>query len=132
MSADKAYVDSSAFLKLIGPEAESEAMKVYLLEWPQSVSSGLLRVEVLRTAAKWGPETVAAAREHLESVELIAIDHLVLEQAATIGPRILRSLDAIHLATAQQLGTDLGVIVTYDRRLAQAAVELGLPVAAPA
>ncbi len=75
---------------------------------------------------------MAAAREQLEGVELIAIDNLVLERAATISPGVLRSLDAIHLATAQQLGTDLGVLVTYDHRLAQAAAELGLPVAAPA
>jgi len=63
---------------------------------------------------------------------LVAINDAVLKEAATIGPQLLRSLDAIHLATARQLGTDLGVVVTYDQRLTRAALELGLPVAASA
>ncbi|HEY8692163.1 MAG TPA: type II toxin-antitoxin system VapC family toxin [Chloroflexota bacterium] len=132
MSADRAYLDSSAFVKLASTEVESEALQRYLRGWLRWVSSALLQVEVLRALRPLGPDTVAAAREQLEGVELIAIDNLVLERAATISPGVLRSLDAIHLATAQQLGTDLGVLVTYDHRLAQAAAELGLPVAAPA
>lgn len=132
MSADRAYLDSSAFVKLASNESESEALQAYLVGWLRLVSSALLHVEVLRALRPLGPTTVASARKQLEGVELIAIDNLILEEASTIGPQVLRSLDAIHLATAQQLGTDLGVIVTYDRRLAQAAAELGLPVAAPA
>jgi len=65
-------------------------------------------------------------------VVLIAIENPILEAAASVGPQTLRSLDAIHLATAQELGDDLGVLITYDRRLAEAAAELGLPVASPA
>ncbi|HLQ34378.1 MAG TPA: type II toxin-antitoxin system VapC family toxin [Chloroflexota bacterium] len=131
MSAESAYLDSSAFVKLIGPEPESRALEGYLRAWPDAVSSALLRVEALRAAAKWGSVTVLSTRERLEDVVLVAIDNLILELASSIGPQFLRSLDAIHLATAMQLGDDLGVIVTYDQRLARAAAELGLPVASP-
>jgi uncharacterized protein len=133
MSAEPvAYLDSSAFVKLVSTEAESQALDAYLRTWPRSVSSALLRVEGLRTARKGGAQALTSARAWLGTMSLLPIDNVVLEEAATIGAQLLRSLDAIHLATAQQLGSDLGVIVTYDRRLAQAAAELGLPVAAPA
>jgi predicted nucleic acid-binding protein len=60
------------------------------------------------------------------------MDRQVLDQAATLAPgSVLRSLDAIHLATAQLLGSELRSIVTYDARMAQAASGLGLSVAAP-
>jgi uncharacterized protein len=133
MSAEPAaYLDSSAFVKLVSDEAESQALDVYLRTWPRSVSSTLLRVEGLRAARRGGTQALVSAREWLSTMSLLPMDDTVLEEAAIIGPLLLRSLDAIHLATAQQLGSDLGVIVTYDRRLAQAASELGLPVAAPA
>ena len=133
MSAEPAaYVDSSAFVKLCAREAETEALDRYLAGWPRSTSSALLRVEGLRAAAKSGPNAVAMARIRLRTMNLMPIDDVVLEEAAAIGPRILRSLDAVHLASARQLGLELGVLVTYDRRLALAASELGLPVASPA
>ncbi|HLY67958.1 MAG TPA: PIN domain-containing protein [Chloroflexota bacterium] len=77
-------------------------------------------------------QAMAAAQLRRRSMILVAINDAVLKEAATIGPQLLRSLDAIHLATARQLGTDLGVVVTYDQRLTRAALELGLPVAASA
>jgi predicted nucleic acid-binding protein len=132
MSADTAYLDSSAFVKLVSPEGESEALEDYLRRWQRSSSSTLLHIEALRAAGVAGAEAVASARLRLRSVDLIPIDSLILEQAATIGPPSLRFLDAIHLTTALILGPDLGVIVTYDRRMADAAAQLGLPVAAPA
>ena len=63
---------------------------------------------------------------------LMPITDIVLNDAALIGPEVLRSLDAIHLASAQQLGSDLGVVITYDRRMAEAARLMGYEVAAPA
>ena len=133
MSAEPvAYLDSSAFAKLFTEETESGALLTYLSSWNRWVSSALLRVEGLRTARKIGPQALVRARERLVGVSLLPVDDVVLNAASNIGPQVLRSLDAIHLATAQQLGTDLGVVVTYDRRLAEAAAELGLPVAAPA
>jgi predicted nucleic acid-binding protein len=131
MSADTAYLDSSAFVKLATPEAESPALEAYLRDWNKPVSSALLRTEALRALRPHGREAVASGRERLSDVTLIEVDTSVLELAGIIGPDALRSLDAIHLATAQLLGSDLGVIVTYDRRMAAAAGELGLPVASP-
>jgi predicted nucleic acid-binding protein len=132
MSADRAYLDSSAFVKLASEEAESEALRGYLRDWRLLVSSALLQVESLRALRRLGEDTMTAARQRIEGVELIAIDRDILVDAASIGPEALRSLDAIHLATALQLGSDLGVLVTYDRRLAQAATQLGMSVSAPA
>jgi uncharacterized protein len=131
MSAEWAYLDSSAVVKLVNPEMESEALERYLREWPSRTSSALLRVEVLRAAQTHGPDRIAAAYERLNGIEFVAIDTPILEAAGNLKPVSLRSLDAIHLATAREVGEDLGVLVTYDHRLAVAATELGLPVASP-
>ena len=131
MSADWAYLDSSAFVKLANPEQESEALRRFLQRWPQNISSALLMVEALRAMSHSRPDFITATRQRLRDVRLVAVDDSVLEHAASIGPPRLRSLDAIHLATARLMGDDLGVLVTYDRRLAQAATELGMPVVAP-
>jgi predicted nucleic acid-binding protein len=63
---------------------------------------------------------------------MIDIDRALLDQAGVLTPPETRSLDALHLATALALGPDLGVVVTYDQRMADAAVAQGLDVAAPA
>jgi uncharacterized protein len=131
MSADLTYVDTSALAKTVNLEQGSEAAANYLGLTQQLVSSKLLHVEMLRAARRRGPDIVARAQIQLRGVRLIDIDDRVLELAAKIEPTLLRSLDAIHLATAQALGPDLGVIVTYDQRLAAGARALGLPVEAP-
>jgi predicted nucleic acid-binding protein len=63
-------------------------------------------------------------------LHLIQLNRPLLDAAGSLPSR-LRSLDAIHLAAAQSLGSDLGAVVTYDQRMAQAATELGMPVEAP-
>ncbi|HEX6513286.1 MAG TPA: type II toxin-antitoxin system VapC family toxin [Chloroflexota bacterium] len=132
MSAEPAaYLDSSAFVKLFSEERESQALKTYLETWASSASSALLRVEGLRAANKLGSDAVIAARDRIDRMILIPIDDAILEEAAFMGSQVPRSLDAIHLATARQLGSDLGVIVTYDQRLAQAARSIGLVVESP-
>jgi predicted nucleic acid-binding protein len=68
----------------------------------------------------------------LEGVELLAIDEEVLSRASVLGPPVMRSLDAIHLASALTLGRELDAVVTYDRRLASAAEQVGLRVESPA
>jgi hypothetical protein len=60
------------------------------------------------------------------------LDDDLLDLAGELGGSTLRSLDAIHLAAAQAIGADLVEVITYDRRMAQAAAALGLPLAAPA
>ena len=128
------YLDSSALVKLVQYEAESEALRQYLRAHAgdQRVASELVRVEVVRSVLRGGSAAVAHARRQLARLYLVVMDRQVLDQAATLLPGSrLRSLDAIHLATAQLLGSELRSMVTYDARMAQAATELGLSVAAP-
>jgi predicted nucleic acid-binding protein len=128
------YLDSSALVKLVQHEAESEALRRYLRAHAsdQRVASELVRLEVVRSVLRGGPAAVAHARRQLARLYLVVMDRQVLDQAATLAPgSLLRSLDAIHLATAQLLGSELRSIVTYDARMAEAATGLGLSVAAP-
>lgn len=85
----------------------------------------------MRAVRHLGPHALAAVREGLRRVDLIGIDDRILEAAGTLEPRIVRTLDAIHLATATALGDDLDSIVTYDQRMAEAARLLGLSTATP-
>ena len=119
-------------MKLPLREAERDALRAELATWDGLVSSALLGAEALRACSRYGPKFVARAEAALERVALIPLDDRVLTQTGHIDPPELRTLDAVHLATAVGLGTALGVLVTYDRRLADAARSHGLRVEAPA
>jgi uncharacterized protein len=95
------------------------------------VSSALLLVEAIRACARYGRGYAEAAREGVERMALLPVDVDTLESAADLEPRGLRSLDAIHLATALSIVEDLGVLLSYDERLCEAAREAGLPVRTP-
>ena len=126
------YLDSSAFVKLVVEEAESAAVRAFLADrGVRRVSSALLRTEALRAVRHLGPDALATVREGLRRVDLIGIDDRILDAAGTLGPQVLRTLDAIHLATALAVGDDLEAIVTYDERMVAAARLLGLPAATP-
>lgn len=125
------YLDSSAIVKLAINEPESLALRRYLRRRGLVMSSALARTEVLRAVAPGGPRAVEAGRRALTRVELIRINNDVLEEAATMPPLEVRTLDAIHLATAARLGEDLGVLVTYDDRMADAAKVAGHRVMMP-
>ncbi|MGO9190324.1 MAG: type II toxin-antitoxin system VapC family toxin [Streptosporangiaceae bacterium] len=126
------YLDSSAIVKLAVREAESAALRRYLRRRRRPlVSSSLARTEVLRALLPAGDDAVGAGRKVLTRLDLVRISNRVLDAAATLRPADVRSLDAIHLATAGQLGEDLGVLVTYDERMAEAAKNLGHRVVAP-
>jgi len=99
-----------------------------LAKWDGYVSSTLLAVESIRACARYGPERAIDAREWLLGVALIPLDDAVMDRAAALGPAPLRSLDALHLATALTISDDIGAFVAYDDRLAAAAGEYGLPV----
>ncbi len=116
------YLDSSALVKLVVAEPETPALLAFLAGWPHRVSSALARVEVLRAVkrAKAGPAVRRRALRVLAHVAQVRIDELVLAGAARIAPDELRTLDAIHLATAQSVD-DVAGIVTYDVRLRRAA-----------
>jgi hypothetical protein len=91
-------------------------------------------VELPRAVRRRGLATgaIGLAVRVLEGVELLAIDEEVLSRASVLGPPVMRSLDAIHLASALTLGRELDAVVTYDRRLASAAEQVGLRVEFPA
>jgi uncharacterized protein len=133
MSVERAtYVDSSALVKLAVREPESVALLRYLRRHPPLVSSALARTEVVRALLPLGPEAVRRGREVLARVNLLRINDRVLDAAGLLGPPELRSLDAIHLASAEQLGSDLRGFVTYDERLAMAAAGRLIQVIRPA
>jgi predicted nucleic acid-binding protein len=125
------YLDSSAIVKLAVAEPESAELRRYLRRRRPLVSSALARTEVLRALLPAGPEAVAAGRAVLAALDLIRVNDRVLDTAAGLQPPDLRSLDAIHIASAQQLGRDLAQLIAYDERLLDAAAQHGLRTAAP-
>lgn len=130
-SAEAVYLDSSALVKLVLREAESTPLTDFLLDRPWRVSSTLAVVEVVRAVRPHGPPAIMRAHQVLDAIDLVPMDRDVLDDAARLGPLTLRSLDAIHLAAARSLGSSVGRVVTYDRRLAMAARDVGLAVDAP-
>ncbi|HVA87497.1 MAG TPA: type II toxin-antitoxin system VapC family toxin [Candidatus Saccharimonadales bacterium] len=126
------YLDSSAFVKLVVEEPESAAVRSFLANRSaRRVSSALLRTESLRAVRHLGPDALATIREGLRRVDLIGIDDRILDAAGILEPQVLRTLDAIHLATAMAVGDDLEAIVTYDQRMVDAARWMGLATATP-
>lgn len=126
------YLDSSAIVKLAVRERNSDALRRYLRRRRPLVCSALARTEVLRALLPSGEAAIEAGRRALSRLDLVRINDRVLSRAGGLLPLELRSLDAIHLATAAQLGTDLGEIVTYDVRMAAAARFQGFKVSSPA
>jgi predicted nucleic acid-binding protein len=126
-----AYLDSSALVKLVLREPETAALRRFLRKRPDVAVSGLARTEVPPAAKPHGPGAVRRARALLRRVNLVRVDDAVLDAAALLEPAPLRSLDAIHLASAMTLADDLEVVITYDGRTAKAGEALGLPVVAP-
>lgn len=127
------YLDTSAALKLLARESHSAAFAAFYDAHPTSswVSSALLRIEVIRAVTRALPAALPEARDLLLAFDYIAIDDEVADAAMNEPDRTLRSLDAIHLTTAQLLGTDLTGLATYDDRLAEAARDAGIAVVGP-
>jgi uncharacterized protein len=127
------YADTSAVIKLLVEEVHSKAFAAFYdthidAEW---VSSALLRIELIRAVGRAKPVLLPDARDLLLAFSYIAIDDEIVEAAMNEPDRSLRSLDAIHLATARLLGPDLDAVVTYDERLATAASDAGLATVTP-
>jgi predicted nucleic acid-binding protein len=127
------YLDTSAFVKLVWAEPESDALSRFLTRRPATllVSSVLLTVETRRAVQREDPSALARADLLLTRVGRIGMTASLVESASRLPDRSLRSLDAIHLATALLLRDDLDVIVTYDKRLATIAEAHNLPVDSP-
>ncbi len=126
------YVDTSAAVKLVVRERETTV----LIKWcnqhdGELVSSDLTRTELLRATRRAAPDRLVQARTVLDSLTVLSLPTELFERAAFLEPGLLRSLDALHLAAALALGDDLEGIVTYDERLAAAAVGNGVAVVAP-
>jgi uncharacterized protein len=126
------YLDTSAFVKLVVAEPESPALRRAIARWPQRASSTLLRTETMRALRRSGNAgQVPAARRLLRGVRMVRMDEPLLDRAADLEPGELRTLDAIHLAAALEIGQDLGVMIAYDIRLKAAAQAYGLAVESP-
>lgn len=127
------YAGTSAVIKLLVEETHSEAFAAFYdghadAEW---VSSALLRIEVTRAVARAMPVLLPEARDLLTAFSYIAIDDEIVDAAMSEPDRGLRSLDAIHLATARILAPELDALVTYDDRLIRAATDAGLAAVSP-
>ena len=132
MSAERAvYLDSSAIVKLVVRERESAALRRYLRGRRPLVSNALARTEVARALLPLGPDVVARGQDVLTRLDLARVNDRVLIAAGSMLPANIRSLDAIHLATAQTLGSELDLVVSYDQRMVDAARALLLNVATP-
>ena len=129
------YLDASALVKLLHTEPETAALRRYLRKHRElgRVTSALSRTEVVRALRLHGADGVTRARVLLERIDQIRLNVRVLDEAATLdaGSTRLRSLDAIHLASARRLAGDLYAIITYDARMAAAANALTMTVIAP-
>ena len=128
------YLDSSAIVKLVVREPESEALTAALGAWPSRVTSVLAQVEVQRAVRRAGAKLTVRRRAErvLDRLNLVRVDDDIVRRAVDLTPPELGSLDSIHLATALSLGGALEALIAYDQRLASAARHAGLTVWAPA
>ena len=127
------YVDSSAMLKLAFTEPESVQLREWLTqEQPVLVGSDLVRTETIRAVRRTFPEQLDRALTTLGLLNLLRVTPTAFRRASDLGPESLRSLDALHLASALELGEDLDGMITYDSRLTVACARHGVRVMAPA
>lgn len=125
------YLDASAIVRIIADEPGRAATVAFLRDHETRVTSVVSTVEVPRAVARKRADAVLAAEAFLTDLVVVGLVSGIVSRAATLTPPALRTLDAIHLATALELGRELDAFVTYDTRLGDAARSMGLPVAAP-
>ena len=124
------YIDSSAILKMIIKEKESDA--IIALARARFITSEISRVEVIRAVLRYQPSALKSAEQVLKNINYVRIDSQTLVQAERLPDRInLRALDAIHIAVAAKMGLKINSILTYDKQMAKAAKALGFEVMAP-
>lgn len=126
------YIDTSALVKLISVEPETAALHEWIATTtPELVSSDLLRAELLRAVRRNGAAPSLDVDDGLAVVDMLPATAAVFDAAGVLEPLTLRSLDAVHLATAIDIRDDCDGFITYDDRLADAARRHGLRVIAP-
>jgi len=127
------YLDSSALVKLAVTEPESAALADWLRDSSQlvRVSSPLVRVEVPRAVWRADPGSLPQAYTIVRRLREVRMTEAVLTRAAGVRPNVLRTLDAIHVASAMSVRDNLTALVSYDKRMLAAARDAGLPTASP-
>ncbi len=126
------YLDTSALVKLVVQEAETSALRAWASAPDRTiVTSDITRTELMRAVRRIDAELAPAARSLLDAVTVIQLSTATYDTAGRLEPDVLRSLDALHLAVALELGDDLEGFVAYDERLSSAAARAGLVVVAP-
>lgn len=128
----RVYLDASAAVKLVVTEPESAPLELFLARQLTRVSNRVLAVELIRAVRRRSPASLDQARSLLAFMEFVELGEEVAGAAGGLEPAALRSLDAIHLASALALAEELDAFVTYDARQADAARALGLSVESPA
>lgn len=127
-------MDTSALVKLVVAEDESASLRSFLRERTEDdslFSAALARTELLRAVLPNGPQAIADARNLLSALDTVVLTRQLLDDAGTLQPLRLRSLDAIHLVAAQRAGDALRTVVSYDTRMLSAAADLGIATASP-
>jgi predicted nucleic acid-binding protein len=127
------YMDTSALVKLVVAEEESLSLQSFLSERGEDAlfSAALARTELLRAVGPNGAQAIADARTLLRGLDTVMLTRQLLDDAGTLQPLRLRSLDAIHLVAAQRAGDTLRAVVTYDTRMLSAADDLGIATVSP-
>jgi uncharacterized protein len=126
------YCDTSALVKLLADEVESSALAEFARAPGRTfITSQLSITELTRALRRKNPGNAASPFEVFEFISKLAVSRVLLEAAGELLPVELRTLDAIHLASALSLGTDCEGIVSYDIRLQRAARSAGLDAVAP-
>ena len=127
------YLDTSAMVKLVAAEPESAT----LIEWlngrtEEALATSVIgHVELLRAARRVGHSAVLAAQRIANGIDTLLLTESIAATARTIGSAELRTLDAIHLATAAVHRDRISAFCAYDVRLLAAAKAEDLPVTAP-
>jgi len=126
------YIGTSAVLRLVHPEAESGVLRTWLASHPDDlVSSALVRTEARRALLRNDPAALPQLPAILSVIAQIPVSEAILDAAAMFPDPLLRSLDAIHLASAQSIAA-VTAVLAYDKHLIDAARNVGLTVASPA
>ncbi len=131
MSAEVWYSDSSALVKMVIAEPESKALTRWLVGKTRFAACDLVRVEVVRAVHASDPAAVPRAWQVIGELALIRLGGDLYEPAAVLDPPSLRSLDALHLASALSIGAELAGVLTYDQRMIEGAEALGMSVVSP-
>jgi predicted nucleic acid-binding protein len=126
------YLDSSALVKLVVEEAESRALEALVAGFTFAVSSVIAAIEVPRVACRTGvPEVEGRADRLVAKLDLLQLTDGIVQRSARLERPTLRTLDAIHLASALSLGAELDAFAAYDERLVEAGAAAGVNVVSP-